>query len=53
MKRNYIIQVIEPDRKLNLNKLKYNFYIEQIKIITNGHKKRKKAENPCLFHDEL
>ena len=43
MKKNYIVQVIEPDRNLNLKnkQQKYNFYIEQIKIKTNERKKTK------------
>ena len=52
MKKYYIVQVIEPDKNLDIRnkKQKYNFYIEQIKIRTNEFKKGKKEEKGLFFN---
>ncbi len=55
MKRKYLIEVIEPNKKLELEispflKQKCNFYIEVLQIRINYGKKRKKEKNKSFLH---
>jgi len=52
MKKYYLIEVIEPNKKLkneNLWKQKCNFYLEVLKITTYDEHKKGKKEKKSLF----